>query len=61
MKQHGHCTAPVQTARFLKAVPRKKVVRHIEFSEKFDILEKHHVTNNATKNAWFLSNLICLS
>jgi hypothetical protein len=61
MQQHGHRTAPFQTARFLKAVSRKKVVRHCEFSEKFGILEKHHVSNNATKNAWFLNNLICLS
>jgi hypothetical protein len=38
----------------------KKVVRHCEFSEKFGILEKHHVSNDATENAWFLSNLICL-
>jgi hypothetical protein len=26
----------------------KKVVRHCEFSEKFGILEKHHVSNDAT-------------
>jgi hypothetical protein len=38
----------------------KKVVRYCEFSEKFGSLEKHHVSNNATENAWFLSNLICL-
>jgi hypothetical protein len=38
----------------------KKVVRQCEFSEKFGILEKHHVSNDATENAWFLSNLICL-
>jgi hypothetical protein len=38
----------------------KKVVRHSEFSEKFGVLEKHHVSNDATENAWFLSNLICL-
>jgi hypothetical protein len=38
----------------------KKVVRHCEFSEKFGTLEKHHVSNDATENAWFLSNLICL-
>jgi hypothetical protein len=60
MKQHGHRTAPLQTAQFLKAVPRKKVVRRCEFSEKFGILEKHHVSNGATKYAWFLGNLICL-
>jgi hypothetical protein len=35
----------------------KKVVKHCEFSEKFGILEKHHVLNDATENAWFLSNL----
>jgi hypothetical protein len=45
----------------VKAVPpKKKVVRHCEFSEKFGILEKHHVSNDATENARFLSNLICL-
>jgi hypothetical protein len=38
----------------------KKVVRHCVFSEKFAILKKHHVSNDATGNAWFLSNLICL-
>jgi hypothetical protein len=27
----------------------KKVVRHFEFSEKFGILEKHRVSNGATK------------
>jgi hypothetical protein len=31
-----------------------------EFSEKFGILEKQHVSNDATENAWFLNNLICL-
>ena len=59
MQRHGHRTAPLQTARFLKAVPRK-VVRHCEFSEKFGILEKYHVSNDETKNAWFLNNLIYL-
>jgi hypothetical protein len=58
MQQHGHRTAPLQTARFLKA--EKKVVIHCEFSEKFGILEKNHVSNDATENAWILSNLICL-
>jgi hypothetical protein len=38
----------------------KKVVRHCEFSEKFGILEKHHVSNDAIENAWFQSNFICL-
>jgi hypothetical protein len=56
MQQHGHRTASLQTAPFFKAFPRKKIVRHCEFSEKFGILEKH----DATENAWFLSNLICL-
>jgi hypothetical protein len=60
MQQHGNRTAPFQTARFRKPVPRKKVVRHCEFSEKFGILKKHHVSNDANKNAWFLNNLICL-
>jgi hypothetical protein len=55
MQQHGHRTVPLQTARFLKAV-----FRHCEFSEKFGILEKHHVSNDAIENAWFLSNLKCL-
>jgi hypothetical protein len=36
----------------------KKKVTHCEFSE-FGILEKL-VSNDATENAWFLSNLICL-
>jgi hypothetical protein len=59
MQQHGRRTAPLQTARFLKeVVPRKKVVKHGEFSEKFGSLEKHHVSNEATENAWFLSILI---
>jgi hypothetical protein len=31
----------------------KKVVRHCEFSEKFGILEKNHVSNDATENACF--------
>jgi hypothetical protein len=44
----GHRTA----SRFAK-----KVVRHCAFSEKFGILEKHHISNDATENAWFLSNL----
>jgi hypothetical protein len=39
----------------------EKVVRHYEFSEKFGILEKHHASNGATENAWFLRNLICLA
>jgi hypothetical protein len=60
MQQHGHRVAPFQTARFLKAVPRKKVVRLCEFSENFGILEKHHVSNDATENAWFVSNITCL-
>jgi hypothetical protein len=29
----------------------KKVVRHCEFSEKFGILKKHYVSNDATENA----------
>ena len=39
----------------------EKVVRLSEFSEKFGILEEHHVSNGATENAWFLSNLIRLA
>jgi hypothetical protein len=60
MQQQGHRTAPLQIGRFLNAVPQKKVARHCEFSEMFGILEKHHVSNDGTENAWFLSNLICL-
>jgi hypothetical protein len=29
MQQHGHRTAPLQNARFLKAVPRKKKLSYI--------------------------------
>jgi hypothetical protein len=47
MQQHGHHTAPLQTARFSE----KKVVRNCEFSEKFGILEKHHTSNDAPENA----------
>jgi hypothetical protein len=39
----------------------EKVVRYCEFSEKFGILKKHHVSNGSTENARFLSNLICLA
>jgi hypothetical protein len=35
----------------------KKVVRHCVFSEKFGVLEKHLVSNDATENAWILRNL----
>jgi hypothetical protein len=38
----------------------KKVVRHCKFSEKFGILEKQYVSNDATENAWFLGHLIYL-
>jgi hypothetical protein len=31
MQQHGHRTAPLQTARFLKAVPRKKLSDIVNF------------------------------
>jgi hypothetical protein len=31
MQRHGHCTIPSQTARFLKAVPRKKSLDIINF------------------------------
>jgi hypothetical protein len=43
-----------------QSISAKKVVRHCEFSEKFGILEKHHVSNDATENALFLSSLKCL-
>jgi hypothetical protein len=49
-----HLDRPIPKRSFAK-----KVVRHCKFSEKFEILEKY-VSNNATENAWFLSNLICL-
>jgi hypothetical protein len=39
MQQHGYRTAPLQTARFSKQF-RKKVVRHCEFSEKFEIMRE---------------------
>jgi hypothetical protein len=45
----------------LQSSSAKKVFRHCEFSEKFGILEQHHVSNDATKNAWFLISLISLS
>jgi hypothetical protein len=38
----------------------KKVAIDCEFSEKFGILEKHHVSSDATENARFQSNVICL-
>jgi hypothetical protein len=31
MQQHGHRLAPLQTARFLKAVPRKKLSDIVNF------------------------------
>jgi hypothetical protein len=31
MQQHGHRTAPLQTARFLKTVPRKKLSDIVNF------------------------------
>jgi hypothetical protein len=58
-QQHGHRTARLQIAQFLEVVPRKKF-SDTEFSEKLGILEKHNVSNDATENAWFLSNLIYL-
>jgi hypothetical protein len=48
---------PIPQNSFAKKVVRQCV--HV-FSEKFGILEKHHVSNDATENAWFLSNRICL-
>jgi hypothetical protein len=41
---------------FFQSSSAKKVVRHSEFSEKFGILEKHHVSDDATENAWSLKN-----
>jgi hypothetical protein len=43
-----------------QSISVKKVVTHCEFSEKIGILEKHHVSHDATENAWFLNSLICL-
>jgi hypothetical protein len=60
MQQHGHRMAPLQTVRLLKAVQRKKLSDIVNFLNFFGILKKHHVSNDATENAWFLSNLICL-
>jgi hypothetical protein len=37
MQQHGHRTATLQTARFLKACSSAKKVVRREFSEKFGI------------------------
>jgi hypothetical protein len=60
-QQRGHRTAPLQTRPIPRSSSVKKVVRHCTFfPEKFGILEKHHVSNDATENAWFLSNLIYL-
>jgi hypothetical protein len=59
MQQHGHRTAPFQTAPFLKADPLKKLSDIVNFLKVWN-LEKHHVSNDATENASFLSNLICL-
>jgi hypothetical protein len=42
-QQHSHRTPPLQTAQFLETIPRKKIVRR-EFSKKFEILEKHHIS-----------------
>jgi hypothetical protein len=49
MQQHGHRTASLQTARFLKAVPRKKLSNIVNFLKSLD--------HDATENAWFLSNI----
>jgi hypothetical protein len=61
IQQHGLTPHGTTSDR---AIPKSssaiKVVRHGEFSEKFGILEKHHVSNDATENAWFLSSFICL-
>jgi hypothetical protein len=43
-----------------RPIPQSSSAKKCEFSEKFGILEKHHVSNDATKNAWFVNNLICL-
>jgi hypothetical protein len=61
MQQHGHRTAPLQTAGFLKAVPRKKLSDIVNFLKSLEFWRKHHVSNDATENAWFLSNLIYLA
>jgi hypothetical protein len=48
-QQHNRLRAPFQTARFLEAIPRKKVFGHSEFSKKFGIMAKHHLSNDATR------------
>ena len=52
--------APLQISPIPQSSSAKKVVRQCEFSEKFGILEKHHVSIVATKDAWFLNSLIFL-
>jgi hypothetical protein len=46
MQQHGHRTAPLQTARFLKAVPRKKLSDIEYFMKSLEFWR-----NDATENA----------
>jgi hypothetical protein len=36
MQQHGHRTAPLQTARFRKAVPRKKLSDIVYFMKSLE-------------------------
>jgi hypothetical protein len=43
-----------------KQFREKKLSEIVIFSEIFGILEKHHVSNGATENTWFVSNLICI-
>jgi hypothetical protein len=38
----------------------KKLSDIVNFLKKFGILEKHHVSNDANENAWFLSNFLRL-
>jgi hypothetical protein len=56
----SHYIGTTSDCRTPQSSSARKIVRHCEFSEKLGILEKHHVSNDATKNVWFLSNLICL-
>jgi hypothetical protein len=63
MQQHGHRTAPLQIVQFLKEVPQKKLSDIVNFLKSLEIwsLTKHHVSNDANENAWFLSNLFYMS
>jgi hypothetical protein len=42
MQQRGHRTAPRQTARFLKAVPRKKLSDNVHFLKSLEFWRNMH-------------------